>query len=167
MRFILFAVCAILSVPSIAAAGEWKVTAKAIVIDGDTLNVGGVTVNLSGIDAPELRQNCTNGKGAEWSCGASSQRYLASLVYEKTVTCTGEGPDQKKHYQAVCHVKAVNLNAEMVRAGWAFDYPHVSRGKYASEEDAARKDKKGIWTSSYFMKPWDWRNTSPRDRTPR
>ena len=42
-------------------------------IDGDTLDVGGVRIRLHGIDAPESKQYCRAG-GKRWSCGRDATR---------------------------------------------------------------------------------------------
>lgn len=45
----------------------------------------------------------------------------------------------------------------MVRAGAAWDYPQFSRGKYQSEERAARAERRGLWAHQAPQAPWDWR----------
>ena len=48
------------------------------------------------------------------------------------------------------------LNAAMVRRGWAVDYTRYSHGAYRAEEAAARADGLGVW-SGRFTLPEDWR----------
>ena len=49
------------------------------VVDGDTLDMGGVRVRLHGIDAPEIAQSCRAG-GQRWSCGREATRALAGRI---------------------------------------------------------------------------------------
>ena len=53
---------------------------RAKVLDGDTLEVGGVRIRLHGIDVPESSQSCRAG-GRRWSCGR-----------EATLALTRRGP---------------------------------------------------------------------------
>jgi endonuclease YncB( thermonuclease family) len=46
------------------------ISGRAIIIDGDKLEIAGEWVRLHGIDAPEMAQTCTSDQGAEWRCGA-------------------------------------------------------------------------------------------------
>src|SRR5688572_23669801 len=45
------------------------------VIDGDTLEIDGHTVQLYGIDAPEVGQHCERADGL-WACGAEAALFL-------------------------------------------------------------------------------------------
>jgi endonuclease YncB( thermonuclease family) len=53
-RRVLTLLCVFLVGPAAAA----KLTGKSDIVDGDTIKVGGITVRLYGIDAPESRQTC-------------------------------------------------------------------------------------------------------------
>ncbi len=75
-----------------------SITGKACVIDGDSLAVGGrlnneqwcrsgVQVRISGIDAPEWNQTCTDAAGKEWACGKAAKKAMARLVEGKNVVC--------------------------------------------------------------------------------
>ena len=55
--------------------GSGALTGPARVIDGDTLDMGGVRIRLHGIDAPESEQSCRVG-GNRWSCGREATRAL-------------------------------------------------------------------------------------------
>src|SRR5262249_28145983 len=104
--------------------------------DGDSVLVGAgkgtIDVRLHGIDAPERDQDCKDGQGKPWACGAEATKALASLVNGREVRC--EVTDLEKSGSrrpiARCFDGAVNLSAEMIRRGmaWAFD-------KYLKEFD--------------------------------
>ena len=58
---------------ALSHVAQANVTGPATVIDGDTLVVAGERVRLQGIDAPELRQECT-AFGQQWACAAGPRR---------------------------------------------------------------------------------------------
>ena len=75
-----------------AGAGA-SITGKACGIDGDSLAVGGmfkenrcrggVEVRISGIDAPEWNQTCTDAAGKEWARGKAAKEAMARMVEGK------------------------------------------------------------------------------------
>jgi len=46
------------------------------IVDGDTVEIGGVKIRLEGIDAPETDQLCLNAKGQRWTCGIDARDQL-------------------------------------------------------------------------------------------
>jgi hypothetical protein len=56
---------------------------------------------------------------------------------------------------AVCKIGGIDLNAEMVRAGFALAFRKYSLD-YVEDEDDARQAKRGLW-SGQFDPPWVWR----------
>jgi endonuclease YncB( thermonuclease family) len=68
------------------------VTGPATVIDGDTIVVAGERIRLEGIDAPELRQNCT-AYGQQWACGRTSAEWLQEHLNGRNVECVGHARD--------------------------------------------------------------------------
>lgn len=56
------------------------------VIDADTFKFGDVRVRLSGVDAPELKQQCI-GPSGKVSCGAAAREKMLALVEGALVTC--------------------------------------------------------------------------------
>lgn len=132
------------------------VTGHARVIDGDSLEVAGVSVRLFGIDAPERDQDCRDGAGKTYSCGRSAQRALAAAIAGRAVTCTPVDVDQYKRDVSVCTADNVDLGEAMVRGGHALDYTRHSRGRYAAAEQEAREARRGLWAGS-FERPATWR----------
>lgn len=138
--------------PLIAARGD--ATGEAQVIDGDTLQVAGERVRLQGIDAPESRQSCSVG-GVGYACGQSAKRLLMGATAGKVITCKGEKRDRYGRLVAVCYAGDDDLNAMMVRDGWALAYRRYGR-EYVGEETAARAQGAGMWQGT-FVEPWEWR----------
>ena len=118
------------------ARGAGAVTGSAHVIDGDTLDVGGVRIRLHGIDAPESGQSCRAG-GNRWSCGCGAARALAGWIGGSSIACQERDRDRYGRIVAVCRASGMNLNAWMVAEGWAFAYRRYSNA-YVGEESAAR-----------------------------
>ena len=106
--------------------------------DGDTCNadVKGRTVKirLAGIDAPEIEQ----------SEGLEAKKFLESKILKKTVEFDCKG---KSYDRIVCFISldGLDINEEMVRSGFAFDYQKFSGGKYKTLMETAQRKKIGIW----------------------
>jgi endonuclease YncB( thermonuclease family) len=109
------------------------------VIDGDSLSLNGRMVRLWGIDAPEFQQGCTRGAGT-YACGRVARDRLRDLVRQGLVTCEGIGIDRFERLLAVCRAGATDINAILVREGYAYDF-----GGYPLEEAEARRAKRGVW----------------------
>lgn len=128
--------------------------------DGDTWSFHpagskAVEIRPSGIDAPELGQKCEK-DGKAWWPGWEAGAWLAAYLDGKTVVCTPTGAKTYGRLVADCAVDGEDLQATIVRAGWAMDYTHYSHGRYATIEAEARDAKRGIWQGQ-CEKPWEWR----------
>ena len=145
-------VTVLLLVPSLAVA---DITGNARVIDGDTIEIAGERIRLHGIDAPEAKQTCLDGKGKEWRCGEEATIALATIVGDQPITCRGDKRGKYGRLIAVCSVGLFDLNVLMVTRGWALAYRQYS-SEYVPEEDYARLYKRGIWRGQ-FIAPWEWR----------
>lgn len=125
------------------------------VIDGDTLDVDGKRVRLHGIDAPESGQTCRR-RLRMWECGVEATRALERLIGISAVTCEKRATDRYGRMVATCDAGGRNLNARMVRQGYAVAYYQHGGGAYAADEAIARARRAGIW-SGRFVAPADWR----------
>jgi len=56
----------------------------------------------------------------------------------------------------VCSVAGDDLNAWMVREGWALAFVRYSTA-YVKEEEKAHSAERGLWRGA-FIAPWDWRH---------
>ena len=150
----LAAVGAILAVAVASPAAAQTVTGRASVTDGDTLEIQDVDIRLHGIDAPESAQTCI-ASSQRWPCGRRSANALDAKIDRRTVRCEGRDRDRYGRLIAVCYQGSTDLNAWLVRNGWAMAYRRYSRD-YVPEERRADADEVGIWRGQ-FVPPWDWR----------
>lgn len=131
------------------------------IIDGDTLDLGQTRIRLRGIDALESDQRCTSRSQGSFDCGKQARDALVALIGGADVTCLPDGSETYGRVVATCSVPGrsggtLELNAAMVRTGFAFDCPRFSKGAYADEEKAAKSARSGAW-SGRFEYPWEFR----------
>ncbi|WP_425909743.1 thermonuclease family protein [Nitrobacter sp. TKz-YC02] len=132
------------------------ITGHASVIDGDTLEIHGQRIRLSGIDAPESDQLCRGDDSLQYRCGAKAANELARSIAGRPVSCKGVDVDRYRRVVAVCFVGGDDLGEWIVRAGFAFDWPRYSKGKYAGAQKEAERAGRNVWAGSYVV-PWDYR----------
>ena len=126
------------------------------VVDGDTLTIGTTKIRLEGIDAPETDQICLNVDGVRWTCGIDARDQLTNHIKGREITCTANGVDAYKRTLGTCSLDGEDLNAWMVREGWAMAFVKYS-SVYRDAENDARVRKRGLWQGA-FIAPWDWRH---------
>jgi endonuclease YncB( thermonuclease family) len=130
--------------------------ATARVVDGDTLEIAGVTYRLHGIDAPEAGQSCERKGGGTWACGKAAIAAMEDLV-AKGVSCDDRGgTDLYGRTIGVCvNSDGTDVNARMVETGNAWSFRKYSTD-YAAKEDEAHKSGIGVWQAKTEA-PWDYR----------
>ena len=147
-------VCAVPAHSQVVSTPGASVSGPARVIDGDTLDVGGVRVRLHGIDAPERAQRCRV-QGRTRLCGRDSTRALAGRIGASPVVCEARDRDQYGRVIGICRANGGDLNAWMVAERWAFAYRRYSHA-YVGHETRARAEKRGVWAGD-VVAPWEWR----------
>ena len=152
LRFLVVSL-SLLMAPAIAHADDLK--GKPRIVDGDTIWIGPTKIRLHGIDAPESKQTCKKADGSDYLCGEMATFALAEIIETHWITCKGETMDRYKRRITVCYAGPYDINAEMVRRGWALAYRRYSKD-YVDEEEDANKRKAGMWQGE-FIKPWEWR----------
>jgi endonuclease YncB( thermonuclease family) len=113
---------------------------SASVIDGDTIEIHGQRIRLSGFDTPERGSRC--GKVNVYQSAALA---LSDFIGSRTVTCEISGQDRFKRSIGTCSAGGEGLADYMVEVGWGRDWPRYSGGTYAEAEQRARSSKSGIW----------------------
>jgi endonuclease YncB( thermonuclease family) len=127
----------------------------AVAIDGDTFRMGGESIRVHGIDAPELKQRCADG----WRAGEAAQKALAGLLAKGAAECLRVETDRYGRTVAICRVNGEDIAAAMVRRGLAWAYTTYSLS-YIGEELRARFDRVGVHARSCDM-PARWRAAHP------
>jgi endonuclease YncB( thermonuclease family) len=135
------------------AAGT--IQGPASVVDGDTLLIADARVRLEGIDAPEIGQLCETAHGVPWDCGRLSARVLRQLVAGATVRCTIVGHDRYDRLLGRCQALGREINAEMVRLGFAWAFVRYSQAYIGAEADA-RAARAGVWSGT-AVPAWEYR----------
>ncbi len=135
-----------------AALADVAGTARAV--DGDTLEMGGQIVHLYGVDAPELEQTCRANRGV-YGCGSAALMELDKIVMGRQLRCETRDTIQFGEIIAVCFIDNGEINALMVRRGWAVVDRTVPT-TYEFWEYEARNGLRGVWKGP-FLAPWDWR----------
>jgi endonuclease YncB( thermonuclease family) len=131
------------------------VSGLAHVIDGDTIIVNETRIRLEGIDAPEAGQTCKRQWVGSWPCGAVATSTLVDLVEGKMVSCEDKGLDKYGRTLGICTVAGVNVNAVMVRRGYAWAFVRYS-SIFIKEEAEARAERIGIWQGE-AIPAWEYR----------
>jgi len=155
-------ISAVFLVSILTVQAHADVTGKARVIDGDTVEIAAQRIRLHGIDAPEMRQYCRKANGT-WPCGAEATKALRSMIQDVEVACEERDRDRYGRIVAVCFARGEDLNAAMVRRGWALAYRRYSVD-YVDVETSARSARAGLWAGE-FVSPWDWRRGKRRATT--
>jgi endonuclease YncB( thermonuclease family) len=139
---------------ALGTAARADIVGEARIIDGDTIEIAGERIRLHGIDAPETSQTC-DAAGVPWRCGESATLALVDETDGRPVTCKGDRRDRYGRIIAVCYSGERDLNAMMVREGWALAYRRYAKD-YVEAEIEARDARKGMWRAD-FVEPWKWR----------
>ncbi|MFL2717864.1 MAG: thermonuclease family protein [Gammaproteobacteria bacterium] len=156
----------LLSIYSFAAFSELTfdqttdIIGKPQITDGDTIVMNGIKIRFTGSDAPESyffgkTQICKDSAGQDWECGKAATEKLKQLINNQTVRCSDEGKDRYGRTLGICHVRDMDLQAEMVKSGMAVAYLRYSN-RYEQEQNFAKKAKAGMW-SGEFLEPETWR----------
>jgi endonuclease YncB( thermonuclease family) len=145
------------------------VSGPARVIDGDTIDIAGTRIRLEGIDAPETGQTCQTAAGETWDCGNAATRAIVALTRERQVDCHSRGLDTYGRMLGICFAGGRDINAEMVRTGYAWAFVRYSQ-HYVAEEATARAAKLGVWqgpsTPAWEYRAQKWAAASTQPATP-
>ncbi len=109
-----------------------SIAGTAWVIDGDTIAIDyRQHIRLAGIDAEEMDE----------PNGYAARDHLRALIYGRMVTCQLNGERTYERKVGTCFAGSDNLNAAMVRDGYALDCFHYSKGLYATLEPSGIRSK--------------------------
>lgn len=122
------------------------------IADGDTLTMviddRQEKIRLSEIDTPERKQ----------PFGMRAKQALAEMTFGKTITV--ETSTRDRYGRVIGHVVVADLdvNAELVRLGYAWVYRRYSDDpELIRLEQIARAEGLGLWAGGNPIPPWEWR----------
>ena len=120
--------------------------------DGDTLTVlEGTTqikVRLAEIDAPELKQRY----------GRRATLAIVVRLLGRQVAIEPAGKDRYGRILGTVFLGPDSVNLWLVRNGWAWRYEKYSKSDILKQaQDEAKKERKGLWSDSSPVEPWEWR----------
>lgn len=144
---------ALMSAPA-TLPGRPPIVGSAVVLDGDTIQIGTQRIRLWGIDAFEAAQQC-NGPQGRVACGAAATHELTQLVADEEVICVYRDTDAYERIVAVCRAGATDLGAALVRRGLAVAFTRYS-ADYIRDEEIARERRSGAWDGN-FTPPTNYR----------
>lgn len=139
------------------------------VIDGDTVLIrrhGLVKIRLAEIDAPEVGHAGMGGQPPNsqkaQAFGEASKQSLSDMVLGKQVNVVSQAVDKYGRMVAHLSLNGLDVNAEQIRRGMAWDYSnyHSNKALIALQEEA-RKVHRGLWAQSNPTPPWEWRKQHP------
>jgi endonuclease YncB( thermonuclease family) len=163
-RMVRMILTALLSVGAVAAHAA-EITGRASVIDGDTIEIRGARIRLSGIDAPESTQTCKNAEGKLYRCGQQAALKLDTFIQDaQPVTCFPVDRDRYGRTVATCQTsQGQDIAAWLVENGLALDWPVYSKGAYERVQDIAMRASSGLWQGDFIV-PWEWRKLPKTQR---
>lgn len=147
------------------AASSWATTLQGVifvVIDGDTVlfkpdhaspsTRSFMKLRLADIDAPE----------ADQPQGDAATRELRQLVLNQRVEIDVVATDMYGRSIARIQSGQVQVNLELVRRGfaWASTRARSDTGLIEAQQ-AARRERRGLWIAPDPIPPWDWRKLQP------
>lgn len=117
-----------------------------VLLDNDSTQL---TVRLSEIDAPEIKQ----------THGLISKKFLIDLIADKKVKIQKNGKDP--YGRTLCFIftkEGLNINLEMVEKGMAWQYYAYSKSEILKNaQERAKKNKLGLWADYSPIPPWEFR----------
>ncbi|WP_413895876.1 thermonuclease family protein [Rhodoferax sp.] len=114
-----------------------------LVIDGQSTRV-----RLAQIDAPEKAQ----------PFGRRAEQALRELVWKRQVSVTWRQLDRYERPIVQVQVDGLDVNAELVRLGWAWVYTQYATDRSLNAlEQEARRERRGLWADAHPIEPWEWR----------
>ncbi|MEY9625658.1 thermonuclease family protein [Sinorhizobium fredii] len=138
-----------------AAAQTGPIIGDAFVVDGDTIEIAGKRIQLSGVDAPEDWQFCLDQTGADYQCGKESSLALdAFLSASRPTRCEFSGRDRYGRYVGTCfRADGKDVNRWMVESGYAINRDNPNTGLYAAAQEVARSIGAGMWRGHRRAEP--------------
>lgn len=125
-RLLLFCAVLLTATPADAFTTGHVVAGPARAIDGDTIEIEGLSIRLVGVVAPELKEHD----------GQHARTAMQRILHGQNVRCSLTGEKSHSRYRATCWIGTHDLGALIIASGLARDCPRKSGGRYAALETA-------------------------------
>lgn len=135
----------------------------ATAIDGNTLRLGRHTFRLFGIEAPSPGETCPNTTGSRWACGDAARIELMRRTAGRLTVCEAVDQEGDDIMSARCEIDGRDLQAGMIRDGFAAAR-YADTPTYVQREGQAVRAGRGIWEA--YRPSSDNGFTSGADRVP-
>lgn len=139
----------------LCAAAALPALAEPMALDGDDIIINGQDYRLEGVDAFEGNQVCRASDGQVQLCGRQAKAALSALLAGAHVTCVPTGKRHKTRLIANCSAGGLDVEAELVRSGWALVRPDFLSPARAAElcaiEAQAKANKAGAWAGEFEL----------------
>jgi endonuclease YncB( thermonuclease family) len=141
-------------------AASPSLAANSTVRDAGTVDVGGVTYQFGGIDAPAPDQSCIDDHADSWACGTEARDQLTALIGGRDVHCEDLGSDTAypKWHLGICTAgnDTASLNQLLVRRGLAVNSASGGTSRFGADETDAKNNRQGLWKGC-FVAPKEFR----------
>ncbi|MDX2159449.1 MAG: thermonuclease family protein [Hyphomicrobiaceae bacterium] len=144
------------TLPAMPFSGTTIVEGRAVVLAADTLQIGGATVRLAGIEAPDPEQRCLRAGNRSWRCGEMAKEAAQRLVRGQVVRCEAGRPDAKAVALGSCRMGESDIAAALVKGGHVFAETGLAP-PYRNAEAEARSARAGLWGIGEPERPEVWR----------
>jgi endonuclease YncB( thermonuclease family) len=146
------------------------VEGRATAVTGGTLRIKDKTVQLDGIEAPDLEQRCTRA-GKRWRCGEAAAEALGRILRGKNARCEIGRFDASGRANGSCTIDGRDIAQQLVREGAVFASGGLFTG-YGSAEREAKAQNAGLWAgeaerpSEFRAKLWEAAKRAAPDGCP-
>lgn len=135
-----------------------NIASNAKVLNGGTLEIDGRKIELSGVDAPQINQHCTDKGGKNYNCGLLSSNRLSEWIVNKRVVCHAGGSVNYSPSRQICTADGKDISKYAIRSGWVVASSAPDGRPYLKDERLAQNHRIGLWAGK-FVRPIDWRHS--------
>jgi endonuclease YncB( thermonuclease family) len=121
------------------------IAGRAIVVDGETLEIKGQRIRLSGIESPADDHVCTRTDDERWRCGPRAVNALDELLEESIVSCAVRDGGTLMQPLATCTAAGLDLSLWLIRNGLALA-ASAATPRYRQAETEAKAARRGLWS---------------------
>ena len=131
-------------------ARSMQITHAGVMPNGSIIG-DGRTVQLYGVEFPDVKKICATSSGERWPCGRRAYITLYNKVVAQTVSCEPRAAADSP--AADCFLGEVNLAVWLLSQGLVRLLSDAADKELMAAEAAARKARLGLWSDSTELAP--------------